>query len=242
MIKINNIRKAFGGIIALDNCNLEIKEGKITAIIGPNGSGKTTLFNILSRLEKADSGEILFDGKNITNLKDFQIAKLGFSRTFQDVRLFRNLTVKDHIDIALSNEYEFLFDSLFKKKKDKEKRLKEILRIVGLEKYNDTIVSELSYGQRKLADLAMAIAKKHKIILLDEPVAGVNPILRNEIKIILKELRKRGETIAVIEHDMNFVMDITDFVYVLDYGKVIESGTPRMIQKSRKVLEAYIGK
>lgn len=239
MIKINNIRKAFGGIIALDYCNLEIKYGKITAIIGPNGSGKTTLFNILSRLEKADDGEILFDGKDITNLRDFQIAKLGFSRTFQDVRLFRNLTVKDHIEIALSDEYEFLFDSLFKKKKDK---LNEILDIVGLGEYGDTIVSELSYGQRKLADLAMAIAKKHKIILLDEPVAGVNPLLRNEIKIILKELRKKGETIAVIEHDMNFVMDIADFVYVLDYGKVIESGTPRMIQKSRKVLEAYIGK
>lgn len=241
MIKVSEIKKSFGGIQALNNCSLEIAAGKITAIIGPNGSGKTTLFNILSNIVNADAGKILFNEEDITSLQDFEIARRGFSRTFQEVRLFKNLKVRDHLEIALSDHYESLRKTLFKKEQNKDEKIKIILVKVGLEKERDSYVSELSYGQRKLLDLAIAITRNHKVLLLDEPVAGVNPALRKEIRKILQDLKQKGETIAVIEHDMNFVMDIADVVYVLDNGKVIAKGPPRKIQKDRKVLESYMG-
>lgn len=241
MLKIKQVTKNFGGVRALDKCSLEIEKEKIIAIIGPNGSGKSTLFNVISNLIKKDSGRIYFDKEDITEKEDFNIAKLGISRTFQEVRLFRNLTIKDHLEIALLESDEKLIRSLFGKREDNEKRIKDILNLVGFDKPLDTHATELSYGQRKLLDLAIAIAKPHKILMLDEPVAGVNPKLREGIKEILRKLRKKGDTILIIEHDMNFVMDLADYVFVLDYGKVIAHGTPREIQNNKKVLEAYLG-
>ncbi|MBI2451765.1 ABC transporter ATP-binding protein [Candidatus Pacearchaeota archaeon] len=240
-MKIKNISKSFGGIKALDSCNIEIKKKKINAIIGPNGSGKTTLFNIISGLIKPDKGEIIFQGHDILKLEDFERAKLGISRTFQEVRLFKNLTAKDHIDISLSENYESVLKSVIKKKRSNRKKIKRILKTVDLDKKLGSYVSDLSYGQRKLLDLAIVMAKKHSILLLDEPVAGVNPKLREKIKEILRELREKGETIVLIEHDMNFVMEIAEFIYVLDYGKVIAAGRPKEIQKNKKVLEVYLG-
>ncbi|MCH7568616.1 MAG: ABC transporter ATP-binding protein [Nanoarchaeota archaeon] len=241
MLKIKQVTKNFGGVRALDKCSLEIEKEKIIAIIGPNGSGKSTLFNVISNLIKKDSGRIYLDKEDITEKEDFNIAKLGISRTFQEVRLFRNLTIKDHLEIALLESDEKLIRSLFGKREDNEKRIKDILNLVGFDKPLDTHATELSYGQRKLLDLAIAIAKPHKILMLDEPVAGVNPKLRKGIKEILRKLRKKGDTILIIEHDMNFVMDLADYVFVLDYGKVIAHGTPRKIQNNKKVLEAYLG-
>ena len=239
-MKIKNITKSFGGIVALDSCSMDIKTKKITAIIGPNGSGKTTLFNIISRLLKPDKGSIIFNKKNIIQLQDFEVAKLGISRTFQSVKLFKNLTIGDHLQIALSANSEYIFKSLTKKE-NKDKKIKEILELVGLDKPIDSYVSDLSYGQRKLLDLSVALAKPHSILLLDEPVAGINPQLRKKLKEILINLRKRGETIVLIEHDMNFVMDLADDVYVLDKGKVIAQGKPKSIQNNKRVLEAYLG-
>ncbi|MFH1801946.1 MAG: ABC transporter ATP-binding protein [archaeon] len=242
ILKIKNIHKHFGGIHALNSCNMEIEKGKIIAIIGPNGSGKSTLFNVISSLIPSDnSGTIHLEKEDITNLQDYRVARAGISRTFQDVRLFKNLAIKDHLEIALSTQDEKLFTSLFKTPQDNQKRIKEILDIVGLDKPLDTFAINLSYGQRKLLDLAVALAKPHRILMLDEPVAGVNPRLRSSIKQTLKKLNKKGETILLIEHDMNFVMDLAHHIFVLDQGKVIASGKPKQIQNNKKVLEAYLG-
>ncbi len=241
MLRIKQISKHFGGIKALDSCTLEIEKGEITAIIGPNGSGKSTLFNIISQLIDEDFGTINLGKELISDKIDFQVAKGGISRTFQEVRLFKNMTIKEHLEIALSEKDENLIESLFKKEESYEDRIKEILSFVKLNKSLDTLATDLSYGQRKLLDLAVAIAKPHKVLLLDEPVAGINPELRKEIKKVLLGLNKKGETILLIEHDMNFVMDIADYVYVLDEGRVIAQGKPKEIQNNKKVLEAYLG-
>ena len=241
IIQAKKVTKHFGGIFAVEKCSFQIKEGKITALIGPNGSGKSTLFNMLSRLVKEDSGEIVMLKKNVKRKEDYEVARAGISRTFQEVRLFRNLTIQDHMECALSTTDESIFKSWIQKKNIDQKKIKEILSLVGLDKSMNTVVTDLSYGQRKLLDLAIAIAKPHKLLLLDEPVAGVNPVLRKKIKEIMKRLSKKKETIVVIEHDMNFVMDLADEIMVMDAGSVIAVGKPSEIQKNKNVLEAYLG-
>ncbi len=238
---IKDISKNFGGIKALNSVSLEIKKAKITAIIGPNGSGKTTLFNIISGIVAPDNGNIMFQEKDITKMQDFKIANLGISRTFQDVKLFKNLSVKDHIKISLTKDYESMIKSALKKDKNIDKEIESILKPFNLnEKLND-YVSDLSYGQRKLLDLAVAVSKNHSVLMLDEPVAGVNPKLRELISVILKNLSKKGETIILIEHDINFIMSLADYIYVLNFGSVIAHGPPKKIKNNKKVLEAYLG-
>lgn len=241
ILQVQHVSKQFGGIKAVDHCSFTVQQRTITALIGPNGSGKSTLFHVISHLEQKDAGKIIFNAQDISATQDYQIARLGIARTFQEVRLFKNLTIRDHLDIALEQHDEKMLQSMFKKPEDKTQQMHALLRLVGLHKDPKTYVTDLSYGQRKLLDLAIAIAKPHTLLMLDEPVAGVNPLIRREIKQILKTLKKRGETIFVIEHDMNFIMDIADWVIVMDYGKVIAEGKPKEIQKNKKVLEAYLG-
>lgn len=241
ILEVHNVRKSFGGIKALDGCTFSVEKGKIIALIGQNGSGKSTIFNIISCLLSEDSGNIIFDGHDLANKTDVQVAQAGISRTFQEVRLFRNLTIQEHLEIALAEEDEKLMKSLLGKKRDHLAKIKKILDAVHLTKPLTTYATDLSYGQRKLLDLAMALAKPHLLLMLDEPVAGVNPQLRTEIKQILRTLNQQGETILLIEHDMNFVMDLADYVFVLDNGNVIAEGVPQEIQKNKKVLDAYLG-
>ncbi len=241
ILDISGVSKNFGGIRALVECSLSVPPGGITAIIGPNGSGKTTLFNAISRLIPIDGGSIIFQDVPITGMADYQVARLGISRTFQEVRLFRNISIRDHLQIAFSEQDEAFFSNLIGASREEDDRIKEILGIVSLDKPPETLATDLSYGQRKLLDLAIAIAKPHSLLMLDEPVAGVNPALRDAIKGVLRSMNEKGETILLIEHDMNFVMDLVDHIFVMDAGTVIAAGTPEEIQDNPAVLEAYLG-
>jgi len=244
MLKIKNLKKYFGGVRAVDNCSFEIEKGKITALIGPNGSGKTTIFNLISGILKADSGKIFLNKQKITNESVEYISNLGVSRLFQQARLFNNLTVRENLLLASNQEdTKFLKNLFFKSKIETYKKddLKRISKLVGIDGFQNKLTRNLSYGQKRLVGLARAILNYPKVLMLDEPVAGVNPKLREDIAKVLLKLREKGETIFLIEHDMNFTLKIADNVLVMDEGKVIAEGRPNQIKNNKKVLEAYLG-
>lgn len=236
-----NVTKAFGGIKACDSIDLNLEKGKITALIGPNGAGKTTLFEIISGLQNPDAGFVHFKEQNITKLKPHKIARLGIARTFQQVRLFKNLELKHHIEFAIDNKDESFFRNIFSRTNIQEHNIRKALDKVGLDKNANTLANDLSYDQRKLLDLAISLAKPHDLLMLDEPVAGVTPALREEIKEMLLQEKKDGKTVLLIEHDMNFVADIADVVYVLANGKIIAKGKPEDVLKDKMVLDVYLG-
>ncbi len=227
IMRVNNLDKHFGGVYAVHKCSFGIEEGTITSIIGPNGAGKTTLFNLITGILKPDKGNVSFKNKNITGLRPYEIARTGISRTFQLAKVFKNMTARDNLLIA---------------KQASDTELKRTLDQVHYQRELDTISGELSYGNQRLLELARALLLPHDLLMLDEPTAGVNPKVRQELKNILKELKKQGKTIVLIEHDMDFVMSISDKVIVLDQGTVLTSGTPAKVRKNKKVLEAYLGK
>lgn len=244
MLTCLKLKKYFGGVKAVDGCDFEIKPQTITALIGPNGAGKSTVFNLISGILKAEAGEIIFDSQKITNLSPEIISNLGMSRLFQQTRLFNNLTVKENLLLALDNEDIKFWKNLFgrnKITKEKKEKIKEMLELVNMEEYQNKLARDLSYGQKRLIELSRAILNPHTFLMLDEPVAGVAPKLREKIAEILLKLKKQGETIFLIEHDMNFTLKISDEVIVMDQGKVIAEGRPEQIKNNPKVLEAYLG-
>lgn len=244
MLEVKNLKKHFGGVKAVDGCSFSVRERTITALIGPNGAGKSTVFNLISGILKADSGKILFEGKDITNSSPEKISNLGTSRLFQQTRLFNDLTVKENLLISLDTEDTKFWKNLAglnKTTPEKEGKISDILRLVSMEKFESKFARDLSYGQKRLVELARTILNPHKLLMLDEPVAGVNPRLRKEIARIFFNLKKHGETILLIEHDMNFTLSVADQVIVMDDGKVIAEGKPKEIRNNPKVLEAYLG-
>jgi branched-chain amino acid transport system ATP-binding protein len=241
MLQIKNITKSFGGVNAVKGSNFLVAKGKITALIGPNGAGKTTLFDIISGLLPADSGEINFVGENITKLDPHDRANLGISRTFQQVRLFHYLSIVDHLEMVKDNSDTKLFRNVFSNVKYFRQEYRQILEDFGIKQDPKVIVSELSYGQRKLLQLAMAFNKPHNILLLDEPVAGVNKVIQQTIEDLLLKLKEKGETILLIDHDMDFVRRLSDHIIVLDAGEVLIEGEPSKVLSDPRVLEAYLG-
>jgi branched-chain amino acid transport system ATP-binding protein/neutral amino acid transport system ATP-binding protein len=244
MLTCLHLKKYFGGIKAVDDCSFEVKEKTITALIGPNGAGKSTVFNLISGILKPDSGEIIFDNQNITNFSVEKISNLGISRLFQQTRLFNNLTVKENLLLALDNEDAKLY-SLFlsreKISKEKENKIREMLKLVDMENFENTLARDLSYGQKRLLELSRTILNPHKFLMLDEPVTGVTPKLRKKIAEILIKLKNQEETILLIEHDMNFTLKISDDIIVMEKGKVIARGKPEEIKENPKVLKSYLG-
>ena len=222
----------------------EIEQKKITALVGPNGAGKTTLFNIVSGLLSADTGSIFFCGKELTRTPAHERARAGISRTFQLTRLFRNLSIEDNLLLALRNDDDCFWRMLVRSNRadeEEKKKILEMMRFVEIEKDPKTPVIELSFGQQKLFGLARALLNPHTLLMLDEPVAGVNPVLRDKFKTLLCNLRTQGETIFLIEHDMDFVRAVADWVIVMDQGRVLMQGRPEEVMSDARVLEAYLG-
>lgn len=255
MLKIQNLKKHFGGVKAVDNCSFEVQEKTITALIGPNGAGKSTVFNLISGVLKQDAGVIILKNQDITGLSPERVSNSGISRLFQQSALFKNLTVRENLTLALGNEDTKFWTSLLRKKKEKgvassatrrrggkgDGLVKEMLTQVGLEKSENKLARDLSYGQKRLIELSRTILNPHTFLMLDEPVAGVNPHLRKKIAKILLSLKEKNETILLIEHDMNFTLNVADHVIVMDQGKVIAQGNPKEIKNNKKVLKAYFG-
>jgi branched-chain amino acid transport system ATP-binding protein/neutral amino acid transport system ATP-binding protein len=243
MLKIQNLSKKFGGVRAIDDCFFEIEAGKITALVGPNGSGKTTLFNLISGIEKPEKGKIFFNGTNITGYSIEQVSNFGISRVFQQSKLFKNLTVRENLRLAIDNEDTKFWKSLFwsnKLNEEKEIEIKEILDELGISKIINKRASDLSFGQKKLVELARALLNSHHLLMLDEPVAGVNPKIKKNIAKLLLKLKKEGQTILLIEHDMSFTASIADRMIVMDSGRVIAHGSPSEIKNNQQVLAAYL--
>lgn len=244
MLKIKNLTKNFGGIKAVDDCSFEIKKGEITALIGPNGSGKTTIFNLISGIIKPDQGGIFLNNQNIINYSVDQISNLGISRLFQQPRLFKNLTVKENLLLAIDNEDVKLWKNIFglnKITKEKQGAVQKTLEDVGIPETKNKIANELSFGQKRLTELARTILNPHHFLILDEPVGGVNPRIKKDIANFLLDLKKQKQTILLIEHDMPFTFNIADCIIVINAGRVIAQGTPNEIKQKKEVLEAYLG-
>ena len=249
ILSVKNVSKNFDGVAALDNCSFDVKEGEILGLIGPNGSGKTTMFNVITSIHNPDGGKIIYKGGDITNWKTHNIASLGLARTFQLIRLFPRLTVMDNILIAMKYLHgERFWPQLIRKshvnkeEKSKTERATELLHLVNLQHKENELAENLSYGQQKLLEIIRALAAEPSILLLDEPIAGVNPTMTKQILTLIKNLNKKGMTIVIIEHNMNVMMKFCDRLVVLDYGKEIAFGTPTSVKNNKKVIEAYLGR
>jgi len=247
LLVVEGLQKRFGGVNAVNGCTFTVREGAITALIGPNGAGKTTVFNLITGLIRPDAGSIEFKGEPLTDLRPFEINRVGLARTFQMLRLFSRLTVIENLMVAHPGATERPWDRLFRplrvrdEEAAKERRAHGLLEMVSLEGKQDAEAGDLSYGQQKLLDIARCLATEADVLLLDEPVAGVNPRIRDHIKRLLAELKGEGRTILLIEHDMTFVMELADTVIVLDHGEKIAEGPPARIRKDRRVIKAYLG-
>lgn len=244
MLKIHSLTKKFGGVRAVNDCSFEIEKGKITALIGPNGSGKTTIFNLISGITKPDKGDIFLNNKNLINYSIGQISNLGVSRLFQQSRLFKNLSVRDNLLLAIDNRDIKFWGNIFglnRITKEKEEKVATILSELKILEIKNSLAGELSFGQKRLVELARTMLNYHELLILDEPVAGVNPKIRNDIAKLLLNLRKKNETVLLIEHDMAFTMKVADYIIVLDEGKVIAQGKPGEIRDNKQVIEAYFG-
>ena len=248
ILEIKNITKNFGGISALTDVSFSINKGEIFGLIGPNGAGKTTMFNMITNMFAPTSGEIIFDGEQITGIKPYQITDKGICRTFQNIRLFPQMNVLENIMVGgHSRTRSGVLKSVLRTKsqRNEETKLREFARdlmeLVGLSNYDEVIAENLSYGQQRRLEIARALASNPKLLLLDEPAAGMNETETESLFDLIKKVQARGVTVLIIEHDMPLVMKLCDRITVLNFGKKLAEGTPEEIQNNQTVIEAYLG-
>lgn len=249
ILQANNVTIRFGGLTAVNDVSLVHNGQEILSLIGPNGAGKTTLFNLLTGIYLPDEGEIIFDGKDITGLRPYERVSAGIARTFQNIRLFKNMTVLENLLIAhpMCNR-ERLVPSIIMGRGLRTQRRRvveeceEILRSVGLLEAERLMATSLPYGKQRLLEIARALAANPKLILLDEPGAGMNSVEKEELSNVIKFITQQcGKHVLIIEHDMKFVMTISDRIIVLDHGEKIAEGRPEEIQRNQRVIDAYLG-
>jgi branched-chain amino acid transport system ATP-binding protein len=247
-LEVKNISIQFGGLTAVGGLDFKVEEGQVVSIIGPNGAGKTTIFNILTGIYQPQEGEIYFQGERIDGIAPQKIVMAGIARTFQNIRLFPDMRVIENVLVGthIQTKYKLLDGFLRTRRFRKEESEKiqfavKLLKEVGLSGRINDYADNLPYGEQRKLEIARAIATGAKLLLLDEPAAGMNPKESEELRQFILELKKQGYTILLIEHDMNVVMNLSDYIYVVDYGKKIAEGLPQEIQGNKQVAAAYLG-
>lgn len=249
MLEVSNLSISFGGLKAVSEFNLTIKKGQLYGLIGPNGAGKTTVFNMLTGVYKADTGSIILDGTNITKMSTIEANRAGIARTFQNIRLFKELSVIDNVKVGLHNNHSystfegvFRLPKYFKVEKEIEERALELLKVMGLEEERDVIASNLPYGKQRKLEIARALATDPKLLLLDEPAAGMNPNETAELMDTIRFVRENFDmTILLIEHDMKLVSGICEEVTVLNFGQELAHGKTSDVLNDPRVITAYLG-
>ena len=231
ILEVRSVVKRFGGVAAVNHVSLALEKGRIYGLIGPNGSGKTTLFNCITGVDHVDEGEILLNGRRVDRLKPHQIFHRGVGRTFQVIRVFSELTALENLLVVTTADYA-----------DARRRAEELLARVKLERLAGEFAGNLSYGQQKLVEFIRVLMTDPELILLDEPAAGVNRTLLNDLLDAVRALRDQGKTVLLVEHDMKVVMGLCETVFVLDHGEKLAEGAPGVIQADERVIEAYFGR
>lgn len=249
LLRTENVSEVFGGLKAVTDFNIHLDRGELVGLIGPNGAGKTTAFNMLTGVYQPTTGTITFEGKSIVGLKPYQVTQRGIARTFQNIRLFSELTVLENVKIAFHYhvkysvlEAVFHVGRYFKEEEEIDKEAHQLLKIFHLDDKANEVAKNLPYGAQRRLEIARALAAKPKLLLLDEPAAGMNPQETKELMEMIRWIRQEfGLTILLIEHDMSLVMGICERIYVLEYGEIIAEGTPAEIKENPEVIRAYLG-